>query len=290
MANLKELRNKIGVVQSIRKVTSAMKLVAGVKLRKAEQKAFISREYSSELERLLSELKSKCTKVDNELFIGREEVKTEMVIVFASDRGLCGNFNYMINKAVQQILLDLHDEGKKVFLVCVGSKLFDIFKRMLQEGDEIISAGDFYKGDNMFANSRNLANLVIEKFTNKVVDKVSVIFTGYYSAMRHKIEWKDLIPVVAKEGNDKTTTIFEPNVTAVLQHVLAYNVGIQIYQAALDSVASEQSSRMTSMDNATRNADEMLSGLSVRYNRMRQYGITQELVEVISGAKAIEEG
>ncbi|MCR5225305.1 MAG: ATP synthase F1 subunit gamma [Alphaproteobacteria bacterium] len=290
MANLKELRNKIGVVQSIRKVTSAMKLVAGVKLRKAEQKAFASREYSSELARILSELRSKCSNVNNELFVGRDEVNTELLIVFSSDRGLCGNFNYMINKEVQQILSDLHDKGKKVRLVCVGTKLFDIFKRLLNEDDEIVSFGDFYKGDNMFENSRKLVNDIIKDFSDKTVDRVSVIYTGYYSAMRHKIEQRSLIPVIEKETEDKTETIFEPSMDEVLQNVVSYNIGIQIYQAALDSVASEQSSRMTSMDNATRNADEMLSGLSVKYNRMRQYGITQELVEVISGAKAIEEG
>ncbi len=290
MANLKELRNKIGVVQSIRKVTSAMKLVAGVKLRKAEQKAFASREYSSELERILSELKNKCADVNNELFTGREQIKTELLIVFSSDRGLCGNFNYMINKEVQRLLYDLHHEGKRVRLICVGTKLFDIFKRMLNEEDEIISVENFYKGDNMFENSRKLASDAIKRFTDKTVDRVSVVYTAYYSAMKHKIEQRSLIPVVGKNCEDKTETIFEPNMDEVLQNALSYNIGIQIYQAALDSVASEQSSRMTSMDNATRNADEMLSGLSVKYNRMRQYGITQELVEVISGAKAIEEG
>lgn len=290
MANLKELRSKINVVQSIRKVTSAMKLVAGVKLRKAEQKATASREYSAELERILSELKSKCSDVHNDLFFGREQVRTELLVVFSSDRGLCGNFNYMIHKEVQQVLANLHAEGKNVHLICVGCKLFEVFKKMMKPGDSIDIVEDFYKGADMFARSANLASKLIDAFMNHTVDQVSVLYTHYYSAIRHKIELKKLIPIVGVQSPDKTETVFEPNVDEVLRYILPYNIGVQIYQSALDSVASEQGSRMTSMDNATRNADEMLSGLSVKYNRMRQYGITQELVEVISGAKAIEEG
>ena len=290
MANLKELRSKINVVQSIRKVTSAMKLVAGVKLRKAEQKAAASREYSAELERILSELKCKCSDVHNDLFFGRDQVNTELIIVFSSDRGLCGNFNYMIHKEMQQVLTNVHAAGRKVHLICIGCKLFDIFKKMIDSNDSIDIVEDFYKGSDTFAKSTDLASKVIEAFHNHTVDQVSVLYTRYYSAIRHKIEVKKLIPITRVQSLDQTETVFEPNVDEVLRYILPYNIGVQIYQSALDSIASEQGSRMTSMDNATRNADEMLSGLSVKYNRMRQYGITQELVEVISGAKAIEEG
>ena len=290
MANLKELRNKIGVVQSIRKVTSAMKLVAGVKLRRAEQKTVVSREYAQELGKILAQIRREFVDdVKSELFLGRELVKTEMLIVFASDRGLCGNFNYLVTKEVAKNLMELHKSGRKVYLLCIGEKIFEPVRRMLNENDCIESEKDFYHGD-VYENAKKVAEKVIEKFNSGDVDKVSVLYNRYYSAMHKQIEVKTLIPIECEPTADKTVPIFEPNVNDVLNAVLPYNVAIQLYQCALESITSEQSSRMTSMDSATRNADDLISDLSIKYNRTRQYNITQELVEVISGASAISKG
>ena len=290
MANLKELRNKIGVVQSIRKVTSAMKLVAGVKLRRAEQKTFISREYAQELGKILAQIRREFVDgVKSKLFLGRELVKTEMLVVFASDRGLCGNFNYLLTKEVAKKLMELHETGRKIYLLCIGEKIFEPVRRMFNENDRIESEKDFYRGD-IHENSKKVAEKIIEKFNSEEVDKVSVLYNRYYSAMRKQIEVKTLIPIECEPNDDKSIPIFEPNVNDVLNAVLPYNVAIQLYQCALESITSEQSSRMTSMDSATRNADDLISDLSIKYNRTRQYNITQELVEVISGASAISKG
>lgn len=287
MASLKELRNKITVIESTRKVTAAMKLVAGVKLRKAEQKTTSSREYSRELNGMLSRLRRDFLDIESELFNGRKYIESVLLIIFTSDRGLCGNFNYLVNKEVSGIVNSLHKEGKKIKILCVGSKLLEHFKKLLRPTDSVEIVEDFYKGNDTYAKSKILADKVISLFKKEIVDEVSVVYTKYYSAMNRKVEIKGIIPLSCEENEDKTVTVFEPNVKKILDKLLPYNIAIQIYQCALESIASEQSSRMTSMDNATRNADSLLSESKVKYNRIRQAQITQELVEIISGAKAV---
>ena len=286
MANLKELRIKIGGIRAIRKVTAAMKLVAGVKLRKAEQRALASKPYANELKKILATIKRENLAKSYELFDGRESVKSEVLIVFASDKGFCGNFNYLLSKKLREIVAERRAAGVKIEILCVGNKLYQILRHALSEKESLELVADFYKGE-ILENSRNLAARVIEEFRKEAVDRVSLVFTHYYSAMRMTVGEESLIPLKREENKDVTETIFEPSADEVLENLLPYNLGIQIYQAALESMASEQSSRMRSMDNATRNADEMLGDLTIRYNRTRQYGITQELTEVVAGASAV---
>lgn len=286
MANLKELRIKIGGIRAIRKVTAAMKLVAGVKLRKAEQRALASKPYANELKKILATIKRENLAKSYELFDGRESVKSEVLIAFASDKGFCGNFNYLLSKKLREIVAERRAAGVKVEILCVGNKLYQMLRHALSEKESLELVADFYKGE-ILANARNLAARVIEEFRKEVVDRVSLVFTHYYSAMRMTVGEESLIPLKREENKDITETIFEPSADEVLENLLPYNLGIQIYQAALESMASEQSSRMRSMDNATRNADEMLGDLTIRYNRTRQYGITQELTEVVAGASAV---
>ena len=286
MANLKELRIKIGGIRAIRKVTAAMKLVAGVKLRKAEQRALASKPYANELKKILATIKRENLAKSYELFDGRESVKSEVLIAFASDKGFCGNFNYLLSKKLREIVAERRAAGVKVEILCVGNKLYQMLRHALSEKESLELVADFYKGE-ILANARNLAARVIEEFRKEAVDRVSLVFTHYYSAMRMNVGEESLIPLKREENKDVTETIFEPSADEVLENLLPYNLGIQIYQAALESMASEQSSRMRSMDNATRNADEMLGDLTIRYNRTRQYGITQELTEVVAGASAV---
>lgn len=159
----------------------------------------------------------------------------------------------------------------------------------MREGDSIELISDFYQIEHMFKNSQNLAKKVIEKFEKGIVDKVSILYSRYDSAMTHTITVKSLIPLSRSEKKSAPATLFEPDIKTVMRCILPYNIGLQIYQTALESMCSEQSARMTAMDSATRNADDLLSELTIRYNRTRQYGITQELTEVISGAQAISE-
>ncbi len=286
MANLKELRIKIGGIKAIRKVTAAMKLVAGVKLRKAEQRALASKPYASELKKILATIKRESLEKTYDLFDGRESVKNEILVVFASDKGFCGNFNYLLSKKLKEIISERRASGIKVKILCVGSKLYQMLKHSLSEKETLELISDFYKGE-FLENARSLASRVISEFLGNEIDRVSLVYTHYYSAMKMHVGEESLIPLKKEENSDVTATIFEPSADEVLKNLLPYNLGIQIYQAALESVASEQSSRMRSMDNATRNADEMLGDLTVRYNRTRQYGITQELTEVVAGAEAI---
>lgn len=287
MASLKELRNKIGVIESTRKVTQAMKLVAGVKLRKAEQKSLASREYAQELNSMLARIRRKLVNVESELFQGRKHVDTVLLIIFASDRGLCGNFNYLVCKETLKVVHDLHLEGKKVKIICVGNKLKDLLRKYGAKFESIEHEKDFFKTHDLQDKAKQLADRVVERFFNHDVDQVRLIYTHYHSALNHSVECKEIIPLACEPNNDPTETIFEPSAEEVLKRLLPFNVAVQIYQAILESVASEQGSRMTSMDNATRNADNLLSEFKMKYNRTRQAKITLELVEVISGAKAI---
>jgi F-type H+-transporting ATPase subunit gamma len=287
MASLKELRNKINVIESTRKVTEAMKLVAGVKLRKSEQKAIASREYAKELNSMLAKIRREFIDVESELFNGRKDVKTVLLVVFASDRGLCGNFNYLISKEMIRLVHELHAEGKNVRVMCVGNKILELLKKFSESFEKMELIVDFYRLGDVYNNAKTLAEKIVAEFLSNIVDKVIIVSTRYYSAMNHIVEQKEIIPLSCEPNKDKTETIFEPNVEKILLDLLPFNIAIQIYQAVLESIASEQSSRMTSMDNATRNADNLLSEFKVKYNRTRQAKITLELVEVISGAKAI---
>ncbi|MDR1334697.1 MAG: ATP synthase F1 subunit gamma [Holosporaceae bacterium] len=289
MANLKELRNKIGVIKSTRKVTAAMKLVAGVKLRKVERKVSESREYAIVINRILTRLRREFLETVPELLSGREHVANVMLIVFSSDRGLCGNFNYLIQKFVTKTVHGIRSIGHRVHLVCIGKRLFDGLKNSFSMGVSFELVPDFYNADRLYENSVALAEKVVRSFRDWNVDKILIVSTKYYSAVKQVIETKQLIPLEIEPNHDETITIFEPTANEILQQLLPQNIAAQIYQSALESIASEQSTRMTSMDSATRNADEMLYDFTIKYNRLRQNKITQELVEVISGAEAIVE-
>lgn len=289
MSNLKELRGKIGVVQSTRKVTTAMKLVAGVKFRKAELKVHSSREYASAIFGTLSKINRSSISDDNAtLLSGRKNAKSMLVIVFSSDRGLCGNFNHaVLNKSVEFISQEA-EKGKMIKVVCVGSKLLEPLNRVFGTVDGVVVEyfDKFYNGD-VYENASIMSKHLIRAFHDCELDEVVCIFTKFYSNVKRSVEALQLVPVNYESCKDSSETIFEPSIINVLDYILPLNITVQIYQAALESVASEQCARMTSMDNATRNADELLDELSIRYNRTRQYMITQELMEIISGANAI---
>ena len=214
-------------------------------------------------------------------------MKTVLLVVFASDRGLCGNFNYLISKETIRLVHELHAEGKNVRVMCVGNKILELLKKFSESFEKMELIVDFYRLGDVYNNAKTLAEKIVAEFLSNIVDKVIIVSTRYYSAMNHIVEQKEIIPLSCEPNKDKTETIFEPNVEKILLDLLPFNIAIQIYQAVLESIASEQSSRMTSMDNATRNADNLLSEFKVKYNRTRQAKITLELVEVISGAKAI---
>lgn len=288
MANLRELRNKLATVRSTRKLTSAMKLVAGVKLRRAEQQAVSSRKYANHLFNMISGIRRDFLDKCPELLVGRTNSKNVLLIVFFADKGLCGNFNYNIIKNTKQEVADLMNEGKKVKVLCLCQKAYTTFKNLLENTCEVELFDDAKKNDMSLDHADRVSDYVCEAFLEGKIDIVKLLFTKYLSAMTREVRVETVVPIKECEQKDSdTVTIFEPDEEAVFNKLLKYNVAIQIHQAGLESMASEHSARMTAMDNATRNANELVSKLELKYNRLRQSMITLELVEVISGAEAL---
>lgn len=291
MASLRELRNKLNTVKSTRKLTAAMKLVAGVKLRKAECKAISCRGYSDGLSKIISGIRQDFLEYKPELLVGHDTVKTVMLVVLFADRGLCGNFNYGLIKEAKNAMDELHANGKNVYLLCLCQKAFDALKKFVSGDDKIKLLSETKKNDVSYENFEKVTECVLNMFLSYEIDQVCVIYTKYISAMNKSVVLETIVPTVPQERKScDSIAVFEPDEKFVLDSILKKNVTVQLYQAALENFASEQSSRMVAMDNATRNADELISKLEIKYNRLRQSMITLELVEVISGAEALDKG
>lgn len=287
MANLRELRNKLNTVKSTRKLTAAMKLVAGVKLRKAERKAVSCRKYAEYLEKIIAGIRKDFLEHAPEMLSGRSNSKNVLLIVFSADKGLCGNFNYNVIKKTKSEVDHLLAEGKNVSVLCLCQKGFLSFRNILPCNISLFN--DAKKNDTSAEFAGVLSDFVCREFLEGRIDEVKLLYTKYLSAVNKLVEVKDVIPIASEdEADDETITVFEPDTEAVFEKILKDNVAVQINQASLESMASEQSARMTAMDSATRNADELIAKMSLKYNRLRQTMITLELVEVISGAEALK--
>ena len=299
MANLKDLKTRIESVKSTRKITSAMKMVAAAKLRRAQEAAESARSYSERMDRVLRSLAGSFAGVEGgpQLLAGTGTDQTHMIVVFTSDRGLCGGFNGTIVRDTRAKILELKGEGKSVKLMLVGSKGRDLLKFEYKDiyVDEIIGIGG--KKGIAFAEATNVADKITDLFEAGEFDVCTIIFNKFQSAMTQIVTRQQLIPFAAGEeqGADEGTADeglkasyeFEPEESEILEVLLPKNLGVQIFQAMLESSASENGSRMTAMDSATRNAGDMIDRLTQVYNRSRQAAITTELIEIISGAEAV---
>lgn len=289
MANLRELRNKLNTVKSTRKLTAAMKLVAGVKLRKAEQKAESSRGYAEYLSKIISGIRRDFLDKCPEMLVGRESSTNVLLVVFGADKGLCGNFNYNVIKGTKQEVARLLESGKKVKVLCLCQKVYNTLSKMLACEVELFEETN--KTDQSFDYAARVAKFACQEFLESRIDVVRLLYTKYVSAMNREVRVDEVVPISQTEASDDDTmTVFEPSAEEVFNRILEYNVAVQMHQAALESMASEQSARMTAMDSATRNADEIIAKMALKYNRLRQSMITLELVEVISGAEALNKG
>ena len=262
MPSLKDLKNRIGSVKSTQKITSAMKMVAAAKLRKAQEQALASRPYTSLMDSVVSKISSKAIGSSIDLLSGKE-IKTHLLVVFSADRGLCGGFNGSITRTVRSEIKKLKDDGINVKLLMVGKKSAEI-----------------------------LAKKIINLFENNEFGVCRVIFNKFVSAITQEVTFKSLIPVEVKndeiDENDSSSIYeFEPSEEEILNDLLPRNLATQLYSSQIESTASELAARMTAMDNATRNAGEMIDNLTLQYNRTRQAVITKELIEIISGAEAL---
>ena len=289
MPSLKDLKNRIGSVKSTQKITSAMKMVAAAKLRKAQEQALASRPYTSLMDSVVSKISSKAIGSSIDLLSGKE-IKTHLLVVFSADRGLCGGFNGSITRTVRSEIKKLKDDGINVKLLMVGKKSADALNR--EFGDLFVEKIDGNSAKPNYTDAEVLAKKIIDLFENNEFGVCRVIFNKFVSAITQEVTFKSLIPVEVKndeiyENDSSSIYEFEPSEEEILNDLLPRNLATQLYSSQIESTASELAARMTAMDNATRNAGEMIDNLTLQYNRTRQAVITKELIEIISGAEAL---
>ena len=290
MPSLKDLKNRIGSVKSTQKITSAMKMVAAAKLRRAQDQAIASRPYTSRMDNIVSKISSKASGTNIDLLAGKEDNKTQLLVVFSADRGLCGGFNGSITRTVRKEVQALHKNGIKVKLLMVGKKSADALNRDF--GDLYIDRLEGKSGKPSFTDAEILAKKIINLFENNEFGSCRVIYNKFISVIAQEITYKSLIPAEVKKNEvedniDNSVFEFEPSEEEILNDLLPRNLATQLFSSQIESTASELAARMTAMDNATRNAGEMIDKLTLQYNRTRQAVITKELIEIISGAEAV---
>ena len=290
MANLKDLKTRINSVKSTQKITSAMKMVAAAKLRRAQEVAEAGRPYSSRMQQVISGLAANANKSNApELLVGREDVKKHLLIVVSADKGLCGGFNGSIARQTRQEINRLENEGKSVLVYMVGKKAADnLGREILNKTFERI---ENLQGSNVDYNKvRGVAENILSGFADNQFDQVSIIYNQFVNAITQNVVVAPLIPanVVGEQENESLVVYdYEPEQNELLELLLPRNITTQIFSALLESSAAELAARMTAMDNATRNAGDMIDSLTLVYNRTRQANITKELIEIISGAEAL---
>ena len=293
MASLKELRNRISSVTSTQKITRAMQMVAASKLRKAQENAEVARPYSDKLSDILKNLSKSFSGQDNapELLVGNGNDQKYLFIIATSERGLCGGFNASIVKKAKENILQLKSEGKEVKLIIIGKKGRELLYREFK--DDILEIYDFSEVKDIgFYEAEKISIKVLELFSEKAFDICKLYFARFESVLSQVPISQKLIPfdIEDDESDDEEVNIcyeYEPDEEDILKELLPKNLSVQILGTLLENVASEFGARLTAMDNATRNASEMIDDLTITYNRSRQASITSELIEIISGAEAL---
>jgi F-type H+-transporting ATPase subunit gamma len=297
MASLKELRIRINSVKSTQKITKAMQMVASSKLRRAQENAEAARPYAERMENMLRAIATSMAGNDNApaMLAGSGASNSHLLLVTTSDRGLCGGFNSSIARAIRERIIALQADGKTVKLLCLGRKGREQLKR--DYGSLIIdTVEDLDKGGLHYDDADEIAARLTRMFKDGEFDVCTILYNHFQSVMTQVVTPQQLIPYhVETTDADETTDQseasaiyeFEPEEEEILAQLLPHNLAVQIYRALLESSASEQAARMTAMDNATRNAGDMIDRLSLLYNRSRQAAITTELTEIVTGAEAL---
>ena len=296
MANLKDLRNRISSVKSTQKITSAMKMVAAAKLRRAQEQVESARPYAEKMQRIISSIADNVTspEIFPPILMGREKDNTHLIIVASSDRGLCGGFNTNIIKAAKELMKNLENKGKKVKFLCVGKKGKEQITRFYK--DKMINVEtDFSQAKIDFSEISDFTKKITEMFDKEEFDSCTFIYAKFRSAIQQNIIKQKLIPFTKVDSQEKESVTdkekevydFEPQEGEILPSLIPANITTQIFHGLLENYASEQGARMTAMDSATRNASDMIADLTLFYNRTRQAVITKELIEIISGAEAV---
>ncbi len=291
MASLDDLKKRIASVKSTQKITKAMKMVAAAKLRRAQESAEKGRPYSEKMNNIILNLSSGISDKENasKLLSGSGNDKVHLCVVMTSDRGLCGGFNSNIIKKAKTYFAKLAEDGKELKIITVGSKGNDQLKRAY--GDKIITNISFKESKHAnYFDAEKVGKMVIEKFGAEEFDVCTIFYNKFKNVITQIPQAQQIIPLNvenSEEDKSEDSYEFEPDEDEILSNLLPKNISTQIFKAMLENSASEQGSRMSAMDNATRNAGEMVDKLTIEYNRSRQAAITKELIEIISGAESL---
>ncbi len=292
MASLDDLKKRISSVKSTQKITKAMKMVAAAKLRRAQESAEKGRPYSKKMNNIILNLSSGISDKESapKLLVGSGENKIHLCVVLTSDRGLCGGFNSNIIKKAKSYFHKILNEGKTLKIITVGSKGYDQLKRAYK--DNIIEKISFKESKSInYFDADKVGKIIIDKFGKKEFDLCVIFYNQFKNVMTQIPQEQQIIPLKAPETKEDSSLEdsyeFEPEEDEILSNLLPKNISTQIFKAMLENSASEQGSRMSAMDNATRNAGEMVDKLTIEYNRSRQAAITKELIEIISGAESL---
>lgn len=294
MATLKFLRNRISSVKSTQKITKAMKMVAAAKFRKAQQNAENARPYSEKLNSIILNLKNSVTDMDSapKLLVGNQKNEIHLCVVLSSDRGLCGGFNTNICRKAKVYFEKILNEKKMLKIIVVGGKANDQLKRKYNQYiiDRIILKDEKVVS---FSKAQEITDKILNLFTRNEFDICTLFYNQFKSVISQIPQAQQLVPVSIEQKSNEQSLVnnseyeYEPDENDILENLLPKNIATQIYAAFLENQASEQGSRMTAMDNATRNAGDLIAKLTINYNRTRQAVITKELIEIISGAESL---
>ena len=290
MASLDDLKKRIASVKSTQKITKAMKMVAAAKLRKAQESAEKGRPYSEKMNNIILNLSNGISDKENapKLLSGTGNDKVHLCVVMTSDRGLCGGFNSNIIKKAKSYFSKISAEGKEFKIITVGSKGNDQLKRVY--GEKIIENISFKESKNAnYFDADKVGKMIIEKFEAGEFDVCTIFYNQFKNVITQIPQAQQIVPLNNEEdeNNSDESYEFEPDEDEILSNLLPKNISTQIFKAMLENSASEQGARMSAMDNATRNAGEMVDKLTIEYNRSRQAAITKELIEIISGAESL---
>ena len=291
MASLDDLKKRIMSVKSTQKITKAMKMVAAAKLKRAQESAEKGRPYSEKMNNIILNLSLGIADKESapKLLSGSGKNQIHLCVVMTSDRGLCGGFNANIIKKAKNYFSDVIKDGKEIKIITVGSKGNDQLKRLY--GDKIIENISFKESKNAnFFDAEKVGKIIIEKFDKEEFDICTIFFNQFKNVITQIPQAQQIIPLSAVNENQENLNEsyeFEPDEDEILNNLLPKNISTQIFKAMLENSASEQGARMSAMDNATRNAGEMVDKLTIEYNRSRQAAITKELIEIISGAESL---
>ena len=291
MASLDDLKKRITSVKSTQKITKAMKMVAAAKLKRAQDSAEKGRPYSEKMNNIILNLSSGISDKETapKLLSGSGKEQVHLCVVMTSDRGLCGGFNANIIKKAKSYFTKLNKEGKELKIITVGSKGNDQLKRVY--GNKIIDNISFKNSKNAnYFDAEKVGKIIIEKFQKEEFDICTIFYNQFKNVITQIPQAQQIIPLNTKSDDQNSSEDnyeFEPDEDEILSNLLPKNISTQIFKAMLENSASEQGARMSAMDNATRNAGEMVDKLTIEYNRSRQAAITKELIEIISGAESL---